>query len=1024
MARIADAEIERLRVEVSLIRLVEAAGVTLSKRGAEHVGCCPFHADDTPSLSVSPTKNLFRCFGCDAGGGPIDWVMRAEGVSFRHAVELLRADYAPDHAGASRSAPVSRSTVVKLPPLSAAEDEKLLGEVADYYARSLKTNPECQAYLAKRGLAHPELIDTFGLGFADRTLGYRLPAANRKAGADVRGQLQRLGVLRDSGHEHLRGSLVVPLRGAGGAVVGLYGRKIRDDLRKGTPDHLYLPGPHRGVFNLSAFAASDEMILTEALIDAMTFWCAGYRHVTSAYGASGLTDEIVAALVDHGIKRVLVAYDRDAGGDKGAAAVAERLAPLGLGVYRVNFPKGMDVNSYALSVGPPAKSLGALLRAAEWMAGTETRPRIAVCSDDAVTAAAMPETSPIPLPSSAALPAAASRTAAEEEVPDSDAADLPEPTHASPIPPAASPPVAAEVGERDITLAFGDRQWRARGLARNTAPDAMKINLMVRCGDSFHVDGLDLLSAKSRGAFVAQAALELGCPPDAIKRDIGQVLLALEAVQEEMLSAASAPAPGVTISAADESEALAWLTAPDLMDRIAADIAALGVVGEAENALTVYLAALSRKLDRPLAVLIQSTSAAGKSALMDAVLDLVPPEERVTYSAMTGQSLFYLGEADLKHKVLAIAEEEGARHAAYALKLLQSQGALTIASTGKDPATGKLVTQDYTVEGPVALMLTTTAIDLDEELSNRCLVLTIDESRDQTRAIHSRQRYEETLAGLAARETQSGLRTLHHNAQRLLKPVKVVNPYAEHLTFMDDKTRTRRDHRKYLGLIRAIALLHQHQRPTRTLERPGAAAVPYIEATLDDIAAANALAHAVLGVTLDELPPQTRALLHLVRAYVETRAAAESVTPRDIRFTRRDVRAATAWGDTQLKLHLSRLESLEYLLVRREGARFVYELAWAGEGDGETGQPFVMGLIDVAALRSHGYDDARSGVETDRSAPGRGDVGPVSPPGRTSDMSKNGGIVRLAAITPAPPPKYTSPATSEPARSYAHAAQG
>ncbi|MCH5735265.1 DNA primase, partial [Salmonella enterica] len=96
--------------------------------------------------------------------------------------------------------------------------------------------------------------------------------------------------------------------------------------------------------------------------------------------------------------------------------------------------------------------------------------------------------------------------------------------------------------------------------------------------------------------------------------------------------------------------------APDLLERIAADIAACGVIGEAENALTVYLAALSRKLDRPLAVLIQSTSAAGKSALMDAVLDLVPDEERVAYSAMTGQSLFYLGEADLKHKALTIAE--------------------------------------------------------------------------------------------------------------------------------------------------------------------------------------------------------------------------------------------------------------------------------------------------------------------------------------------------------------------------------
>jgi len=139
-----------------------------------------------------------------------------------------------------------------------------------------------------------------------------------------------------------------------------------------------------------------------------------------------------------------------------------------------------------------------------------------------------------------------------------------------------------------------------------------------------------------------------------------------------------------------------------------------------------YLAAVSRKLEQPLAIVVQSSSAAGKSALREAVLALMPEEERVQYSAMTGQSLFYMGETDLKHKILAIAEEEGAERASYALKLLQSEGKLTIASS-KDPQTGKLVTHEYHVEGPVMIFLTTTAIEVDEELLNRCIVLTVDE---------------------------------------------------------------------------------------------------------------------------------------------------------------------------------------------------------------------------------------------------------------------------------------------------------
>ncbi|HUY49674.1 MAG TPA: hypothetical protein VMV92_28820 [Streptosporangiaceae bacterium] len=237
------------------------------------------------------------------------------------------------------------------------------------------------------------------------------------------------------------------------------------------------------------------------------------------------------------------------------------------------------------------------------------------------------------------------------------------------------------------------------------------------------------------------------------------------------------------------------------------------MAGETANCLVGYLAAVSRKLPRPLAVIVQSTSAAGKSALMDAVLGFVPGEDRVRFSAMTGQSLFYMGEADLAHKVLAVAEEEGAERASYALKLLQSDGELSIASTGKDPATGRLVTYTYTVTGPAAIFLTTTATDVDEELLNRCLVLTVDEGREQTRAIHDdRQRHAQTLDGLLAGADAEGARRLHQDAQRLIEPLAVVNPHARSLAFADGTVRTRRDHVKYLTLIAAITLLHQHQR--------------------------------------------------------------------------------------------------------------------------------------------------------------------------------------------------------------------
>jgi hypothetical protein len=391
------------------------------------------------------------------------------------------------------------------------------------------------------------------------------------------------------------------------------------------------------------------------------------------------------------------------------------------------------------------------------------------------------------------------------------------------------------------------------------------------------------------------------------------------------------------------------LKASDLLARILRDFEALGVVGEEANKLTGYLAAVSRLLDRPLALLIQSASAAGKSSLMDAVLDLVPEEDVVRYSAMSGQSVFYMGDKGLQHRILAIAEEEGAKQASYALKLLQSEGRVTMASTGKNPATGMLETHDYTVEGPVMLFLTTTAIDLDEELLNRCLVLTVNESREQTRAIHALQRSRETLEGQLARSRRESLLALHRNAQRLLQPLVVVNPYAEQLSFRDDQTRSRRDHVKYLTLIRSIALLHQFQREVKAH-----GSLHYIEVTPSDIELANELAQEVLGRTVDELMPQTRKLLTLLHGWVREACGAGDVAQCDFHFTRRQAREATGWGDTQLWTHLARLVELEYLAVHRgrSGKTHFFELLYSGEEGGSPAR--ALGLVDGAVLRTMG----------------------------------------------------------------------
>ena len=952
MPRIPQRELEELKRSVSLAAVAESQGHKLRKQGRDVVLLCPFHQEKTPSMVISPDKNLFHCFGCGAAGSVVDWMMKTENFSLPKAVLRLR-EFAGQSGSSSTvavpaSSPPARQTLTDLDD----DGQALLHQVTDWYHRNLLSSPETLAWLEKRGLDHPELVSHFRLGFAGpHGVAGVLPSPHSKEGKALRQRLTVLGVIRESNRQdHFRGCLVVPVTGwsesydpaSRGRVLQLYGRRTMPDhqIKKGSARHLYLPSPLRGVWNEEALKASSEVILCEALIDAMTFWCAGYRNVIAAYGVNGFTASHLAALQYHGVKRVWIAFDRDEAGDRGAETVAEALSGAGINAWRVRFPQGLDANAWAVKSGNPESAFALALEQAVRMqsdaavtsktvtGSNETSPSLAACPD----------------PQAAPQPAATSLIACE----------------------------TTPAGE--LLLRSGPRQWRVRGWQKNTLSEVMKVNVQVldESTGAFHVDQLDMYHAKQRQAFVSTAANELACELAVIKRECGRVLLALEQQQDERqrtAEAESAPA-AVTVSGDDEAAALALLKSPDLAERIVADLASCGVVGESANLLTGYLAATSRKLDKPLAVLIQSSSAAGKSSLMDAVLGLIPEEERVQYSAMTGQSLYYLGETSLQHKILAIAEEEGVRQAAYALKLLQSDGELKIASTGKDESSGELVTREYRVQGPVMLMLTTTASDVDEELLNRCLVLTVNESREQTEAIHAMQRKAQTLDGLLQSSEKQYLTRLHQNAQRLLRPLKVVNPYAEQLTFLSDKTRTRRDHMKYLTLIQAVALLHQYQREVKRVEHRGSF-IEYIRVQPSDIRLANRLSHEILGRTLDEMPPQTRKLLILLRDMVEAMASVQNCQPCEVRFTRRDIRAWTNWSDSQLKNHCLRLTEMEYLLLHGgcRGHLLRYELLWDG-GNGE--EAHLCGLLDVENSegdeRKSGSDKGRSDTDKSKSA--------------------------------------------------------
>lgn len=873
--RIDQAVVDEIK-RADLRGIIESHGVKLKRRGTNYVGLCPFHDEKEPSFTVNPKTNLWHCFGCRAGGDAIGFLCKTEGLGFREAVELLQ--------GKANGRQKGKKPASKKPaPKPTVNRTRLLNRVVSFYHRSFLEDQKSQEYLKGRGIADKEIFTDFSIGSSNGTLLNTIPEEG-----EVREGLREIGILTEGGRELFYGCVVFPVFDENKDCVGLYGRRSTD----GEVNHLYLPGPRRGVFNHQAAKRSGSVIIAESVIDALSLYSAGFRDVIPCWGVNGLTEDHLVLFARHQVKEVYLCFDTDDAGSDGAERTAGQLKEKGITPYVIELPspetgEKVDANSFFLTADAPA-IFERLLR--------EANPRTDLHSEKILK---------------------------QEQK-------------------------NFEKTGAGFTVQYGERRYEVRGITR----EGVKLRATVKAvkpgkkaRERFHLDTVDLYSNRSRLFYAKACAALFAEKEELVTEDVGRLIDLAENWKPEAKEES-----GPTMTRSEEDDAMVFLKDEKIFERILEDFETLGLAAEEANKLMGYLAAVSRKLDEPISVIIQSRSAAGKSTLQDAILTLLPQEDYVKYTRLTGQALFYKEEDSLVHKLLAIEEEQGAREASYSIRNLQSAKYLSIAATGKDPVTGKLKTEEYRVQGPVALMITTTEAELDYETSNRFVTLTIDESREMTERILDKQRELETLEGLVKKAETERVITRHHNAQRLLRPLQVINPYAGHLTFPSESLRARRDHKKYLGLIRAIAFLQQYQRPIRSVEH-GGKTIEYVEVTLDDIEKANKLAAEVLGRTLDELSPPSRALLKMIREMVKSRSRQDDVDPGEYHFTRRDIREWSRWSDFQVKCHIRQLEDLEYLYsaAGKKGKEYVYELLYPGGGD--DGKPFMMGLTTVEQLK-------------------------------------------------------------------------
>jgi len=870
--------IESIKGANPLEAVVAERGIELRRKGRHLVAHCPFHADKkTASFTVTPARGLFHCFGCGAAGDVIGFVTKHDKLSFPAAVKSLAERASLDLESLMKAGPriLPRTPVAALtpPPLSAlapgnghggnghdgqalsdAAAGALLARVVDHYHRAFCERKDAQEYLGKRGLTDVDLLRALRVGYADGSLLKTLPR-----GGDVREQLVRLGIVTAEGRELLGGCIVVPIPDpVSGQWVNLYGRGLR------TPRHCYLPGPFRGVLNFHAARTSDEVILTESILDAMSFLQAGISTAIPLYGTNGFTADHLDLLKREQVRRVILALEA---GERAASTLKGKLEEAGIVVRVARFPEGTkDANALLVSRNGDA---------------TEALKR---CLDEAE----------------------------------------PRPHPTTPVP---APPAPADAGAA-AALSLERDGLTYSGRVQSTLLGRLRVTVKVTRGDLFHVDTVDLYASRSRSELAKRVSKAFGVDLASVESALLALVVLAERSAEEPAAEPAVPA----MSEGERAEALGFLKRPDLLDQAAADIDALGYVGEDVNKRLLYLVAVSRKLEDPLSAIVMSQSGAGKSGLTEVIEKLCPPEDVVLLTRLTPQSLYYVEPGFLDRKLVIVEERYGSFEADYSIRVLQSRKKLIAAAPVKDPQTGNMRTKVFTVEARAAFIEATTASAVNHENATRCFELTMDESPEQTGRIHERQRVARTLRGLALRREAAAIARRHWNAQRLLEPLPVVIPFADRLSFPTSWMRTRRDHARFLNLIEVSAFLHQHQR-----ERLEGAVV----ASLADYETAYALAAEVLRETLSDVKRPLREAYERVRELCLKAGGAVS---------RREIRESLAVPDSTLRRWLGELVDFEYLALVGGDGKGQGKTARYLSVDREPREHEVLGLLSPAEL--------------------------------------------------------------------------
>lgn len=881
--------IESVKANTSFPWVLKSYGIETIQRGKSLFAVCPFHdlagkPEKTPSLSIDPDKNLYHCFSCNAKGNIIQFVMEKEGTAFPEAIDKLLALKGAKIEKAAKACPepVERGT---RPALVEPKPEPL-SMTEDERQTLLREVVTAATEALRNSKPGREYLENRGLDplrlLESYCFGFWNGTQYAKLASGEKKKLATIGLLNGGTRALFENCILFPLEKEG-RVSTIYGRKTVTD-----------PSTSLGT-------GSGRHYMLPCKREGLYLPKGGLNPQRSVI----ITESIIDGL------------------SLFAAGITNVLPLLGVNGFLPDHLEYLKTQRFPMifialngdeAGNKAAAQLKTNLLAAQLPSEIITLPEGKDIND------MLQEIGPGKLKEWFLSQTQRNQT--------NDKPTLWE----------------DETGDTFITIE--NRQYRIRGLSPY-GMDRLKVNVKA-CKesnrDAFYVDTLDLYHAKSREVFVNQTGRVLECDPGRIARDVNALITLLEEMRLKKKETEETGRKRYEMSELEKREALAYLRAPNLLDRIAADFEACGMVGNRNQNLLAYLGALSRLTDRPFGTLIVSRSGAGKSFLQDMIADMTPEESLLRMTRLTGQSLFYQGREGLKHKLLTIEEDEGMQEAMYSIRTLLSSQKLCLHGLKTDPKTGEFKAFENTVTGPASVMISTTNLSsFTFENVNRFFVLFLDESLEQTRAILDYQRQSAGLAKINLQLTRRKIEKLHRNIQRLLKPVTVVNRLGIGIEYPPEILNTRREQTKTESLIETVALLHQYQRDIQSADIAGVT-MQYIEATKEDLDAVHRIAGDVLRQSMDEMPKLCRDLLVIIDDLVTIKfkailaakennnlphgSASLTIQRWQITFTRKELQEKSRWSRWHLEEHLKELEEAGYIVQRmgKKGQRYAYSL--------------------------------------------------------------------------------------------------